>query len=79
MFRVVASALVSNVITNAILVPVWDARGAAVAASLAGIVAAIVAFRAFTAESGARWGELMPGRADLMDYVGLATSLLRRG
>jgi O-antigen/teichoic acid export membrane protein len=78
MFRVAAAALFSNVITNAILVPVWDARGAAVAASAAGIVAAIVAFSAFTREADVGWGQLIPRREDLMDYVGLATSLLRR-
>jgi O-antigen/teichoic acid export membrane protein len=78
MFRVVASALVTNVAINLALVPQWGARGAAVAASLAGIVGATVAFRAFTAESHARWGDLLPGRDDLMDYVGLVMSLLRR-
>jgi O-antigen/teichoic acid export membrane protein len=78
MFRIAAAALVSNVATNAILVPMWHARGAAVAASLAGMVAALVAFRAFVAESETRWGELVPRRSDLLDYVGLATTLLRR-
>jgi O-antigen/teichoic acid export membrane protein len=78
MFRVVASALVANVVTNIALVPHWGARGAAVAASLAGIVAAIVAFRAFTSESHARWHDLLPGRADLMDYVDLGMSLVHR-
>jgi O-antigen/teichoic acid export membrane protein len=78
MFRVVASALAANVVTNLALVPIWGARGAAVAASLAGVVAAIVAFRAFTAETHARWAELLPRRDDLMDYVDLTMSLLRR-
>jgi O-antigen/teichoic acid export membrane protein len=67
MFRVAGSALVANVATNLALVPHWGARGAAVAASLAGIVAAIVAFRAFTAESHARWADLLPGRKDLVE------------
>jgi O-antigen/teichoic acid export membrane protein len=78
MFRVVASALVANVVTNIALVPTWGARGAAVAASLAGIVAAVVAFRAFTSETHTRWPDLLPGREDLMDYVDLGMSLLRR-
>jgi O-antigen/teichoic acid export membrane protein len=78
MFRVVASALAANVVTNLALVPLWGARGAAVAASVAMIVGAIVAFRAFTSETHARWPELLPGRRDLMDYVSLGTSLLRR-
>ena len=46
MFRVVAAALVANVVMNLALVPQWGARGAAVAASLAGIVAVGVAYRA---------------------------------
>jgi hypothetical protein len=41
-------------------------------------VAAIVAFRAFTSETNTRWPDLLPGREDLMDYVDLAMSLLRR-
>jgi O-antigen/teichoic acid export membrane protein len=78
MYRVVAAALVINTALNIALVPVWDARGAAVAASLSGIVAVIVAFRAFAAESHARLADLRPRRADIEAYVELATSLLRR-
>jgi O-antigen/teichoic acid export membrane protein len=79
MFRVVAWALVANTALNLVLVPEWGARGAAVAASLAGIVAVVVAFRAFAAESHVRIADLRPRRADLMAYVDLAASLLRRG
>lgn len=79
MFRVVAWALVANTALNLVLVPEWGARGAAVAASLAGIVAVVVAFRAFAAESNVRIADLRPRRADLMAYVDLAMSLLRRG
>jgi O-antigen/teichoic acid export membrane protein len=78
MFRVVASALLTNVASNLALVPIWGARGAAVAASVAMIVGAVVAFRAFTAESRARWADLRPRREDLMDYVRLVSTLLRR-
>jgi O-antigen/teichoic acid export membrane protein len=78
MFRVVASALVTNVAANLALVPIWGARGAAVAASVAMIVGAVVAFRAFTAESRARWADLRPRKEDLMDYVRLVSTLLRR-
>jgi O-antigen/teichoic acid export membrane protein len=78
MFKVVASALAANVATNLALVPQWGARGAAIAASLAGIVAATVAYRAFRAEYPVRLGELRPRRADVMDYVWLVRSLLRR-
>lgn len=79
MFRVVAAALLANVVMNLALVPQWGARGAAVAASLAGIVAAGVAYRSFKAETHVRLAELWPRRSDVMDYVWLARSLLRRG
>ncbi len=78
MFRVAAAALGANVIINAALVPMWDARGAAIAASAAGLVAVIVAFHAFTREAHASWWDLRPRRSDLMDYVWLASSLLKR-
>jgi len=78
MYRVVAAALAANTLLNVALVPAWGARGAAVAASTSGIVAVIVAFRAFAAESHARLADLRPQRADIEAYVELATSLLRR-
>jgi O-antigen/teichoic acid export membrane protein/O-antigen ligase len=78
MYRVVAAALVTNTALNIALVPLWDARGAAIAASLSGAVAVTVAFRAFAAEANVRLAELRPGRADLMAYVDLAKSLLGR-
>jgi O-antigen/teichoic acid export membrane protein len=74
MFWVTGSALVASVALNIALVPHWGARGAAVAASLGGIVAAVVAFRAFAAGSQTRLRELRPGRQELMDYVALVTS-----
>jgi O-antigen/teichoic acid export membrane protein len=79
MFRVVAAALVVNTVLNVTLVPIWGAKGAAIAASVSGIVAVIVAFRAFAAESGTRLADLRPQRSDLTAYVDLAGSLLRRG
>ena len=79
MFRVVAAALVVNTVLNVTLVPTLGAKGAAIAASTSGIVAVIVAFRAFAAESGARLADLRPRRSDLTAYVDLAGSLLRRG
>jgi O-antigen/teichoic acid export membrane protein/O-antigen ligase len=78
MFFVVASALVTNTVLNIVLVPMWDARGAAVAASVSGAVAVIVAFRAFSIEAHVRLRDLRPGREDLMAYVNLAQSLLAR-
>jgi O-antigen/teichoic acid export membrane protein len=79
MFRVVAAALVVNTVLNVTLVPTLGAKGAAIAASVSGIVAVIVAFRAFAAESGTRLADLRPRRSDLTAYVELAGTLLRRG
>jgi O-antigen/teichoic acid export membrane protein/O-antigen ligase len=78
MYGVVAAALVTNTALNIALVPLWDARGAAIAASISGAVAVTVAFRAFAAEAHVRLSDLRPGRADLMAYVDLAKSLLGR-
>jgi O-antigen/teichoic acid export membrane protein len=78
MIRVVAYALAANVAMNLALVPHWQAKGAAVAASLAGIVAIVVAYRAFSAETHARLADLRPRRDDVMDYVWLMGALLRR-
>jgi O-antigen/teichoic acid export membrane protein len=79
MYRMVGSALVANTALNVALVPVWGARGAAIAASASGIVAVVVAYRAFAAESHARLADLRPRRADIKAYVELASSLLGRG
>jgi O-antigen/teichoic acid export membrane protein len=78
MYRVVAAALVANTILHVALVPAWGPQGAAVAASASGIVAVVVAFRAFAAASHARLADLRPQRADLVAYVDLAKSLLAR-
>jgi O-antigen/teichoic acid export membrane protein len=79
MYRVVISALVVNTVLNIALVPVWGAQGAAAAASLSGIVAVVVAFRAFTTHAQVRLADLRPQRSDMAAYVDLAGSLLRRG
>jgi O-antigen/teichoic acid export membrane protein len=79
MYRVVISALVVNTVLNIALVPVWGAHGAAAAASLSGIVAVVVAFRAFTTHAHVRLADLRPQRSDMAAYVDLAGSLLRRG
>jgi O-antigen/teichoic acid export membrane protein/O-antigen ligase len=78
MYWVVGAALVTNTALNIVFVPLWDARGAAVAASISGVVGVTVAFRAFSAEAQVRLADLRPGRADLMAYVDLARSLLAR-
>jgi O-antigen/teichoic acid export membrane protein/O-antigen ligase len=78
MYWVVAAALVTNTALNIALVPIWDARGAAVAASISGAVAVTVAFRAFASEAHVRLADLRPTRGDFMAYVNLARSLLAR-
>jgi len=79
MFRVTAAALIVNTALNLTLVPIWGAKGAAVAASTSGIVAVVVGYRAFAAESNARLADLRPRWSDLTAYVDLAGSLRRRG
>jgi O-antigen/teichoic acid export membrane protein len=79
MYRVVMAALVVNTALNIALVPVWGAKGAAAAASISGLVAVVVAFRVFAAESHARLSDLRPRRSDMFAYVDLAGALLRRG
>jgi O-antigen/teichoic acid export membrane protein len=78
MLQVTGSALVASAALNVALVPLWGAQGAAVAASLGGIVAAVVAFRAFAAGAQVRLRELRPGRQELMDYVALVRSFTGR-
>jgi O-antigen/teichoic acid export membrane protein/O-antigen ligase len=78
MYWVVGAALVTNTLLNIALVPVWHAHGAAVAASISGMVGVTVAFRAFSAEANVRLADLRPGRGDFMAYVNLVKSLLAR-
>jgi O-antigen/teichoic acid export membrane protein len=78
MFRVTGSALIAGAALNVALVPQWGAKGAAVAASLGGMVAAVVAFRAFAVGAQTRLRELRPGRQELRDYVALVASVTGR-
>ena len=78
MYRVVAAALIVNTALNIAFVPLWGAQGAAVAASVSGIVAVVVAFRAFAAAADVRLADLRLRRSDFAAYVELAGSLLRR-
>ena len=79
LYRVVAAALVVNTALNIALVPLWGATGAAIAASLSGLVAVAVAFPAFLGLADVRLAEFRPRRSDLDPYISLAGSLLRRG
>jgi O-antigen/teichoic acid export membrane protein len=78
MYWVVGAALATNTVLNIALVPVWHAHGAALAASVSGLIGVTVAFRAFSAEAKVRLRDLRPGREDFMAYVDLAQSLLAR-
>jgi len=78
MYRVVGTALVINTALNIALVPVWGARGAAVAASASALVAVTVAFRAFAAEAHATLRDLRLRRSDFTAYLDLVSSVLRR-
>jgi len=78
MLGVTGSALVASAALNVALAPEWGEKGAAVAASLGGIVAAVVAFRAFAVGTQTRLRELRPGRQEVRDYVALVTSFTGR-
>jgi O-antigen/teichoic acid export membrane protein len=78
MLRVTSVALTVNVALAVALAPVWDVTGVAIAASLAGSIGLVVAFRTFTVESGTRLRELRPGRRELRDYAALGASFARR-
>ena len=60
-----------TVVLTFVLVPIADANGAAIASSVAAIVAGLITFRVFTQESGERARVFTPGRAELRDYAAL--------
>ena len=60
-----------TVVLTFVLVPIADANGAAIASSVAAVVAGLVTFRVFTQESGERARVFTPGRAELRDYAAL--------
>jgi O-antigen/teichoic acid export membrane protein len=72
------SALVTNVGLTLVLTPLFGTWGAAIAASIAGLMALAVAIWCFIGESGTPLRALRPGRQELADYVTLAEGLLRR-
>jgi O-antigen/teichoic acid export membrane protein len=76
--RVAGSALLANVVFCLALAPMWGRWGAAAGTSLAFMLAGVVAFSVFRAESGARLRQLRPGRQELRDYVDLARSFGHR-
>ena len=57
----------------------WGVTGVAVAASLAGSLGLVVAFRTFIAESGTRLRDLRPGRRELRDYAAHRRVARRQG
>jgi O-antigen/teichoic acid export membrane protein len=59
-------------------VAVFGVWGAALAASVANIIGALIMVRYFHHETGTRLRDLMPGAAEVTDYRHLTRSLLRR-
>ena len=78
LLKVALTALTANIALTLALAPRWDIWGVGVAALLAGIVQLGVALRAFRAEAGPPLRAMLPGRAEVADYVGLATAIKRR-
>jgi O-antigen/teichoic acid export membrane protein len=78
MLRVTTAALAANVALSVALAPLWDTKGVAVAASVAGLLAGAVAFRTFVADSGVQLRDLRPGRRELRDYIAFGASYASR-
>jgi O-antigen/teichoic acid export membrane protein len=76
--KVAGSALLGSVALSVALAPVWGRWGVAVGTSLAYVIASVVAFRCFRAESGSRLRDLRPGRGELRDYLALARTYSAR-
>jgi O-antigen/teichoic acid export membrane protein len=72
------TALATNMVLMFIFTPLWGIWGAAVATGLSSTLGAMLAFRFFRRESDATFRDLVPGRAELRDYVGLALRVLGR-
>jgi len=66
-----------NVVITLALVPPLGIWGAAIAATVANVISALLSFTRFRAESGGGFRDLLPGRAEVRDYVTLIGSLLR--
>jgi O-antigen/teichoic acid export membrane protein len=78
LLRVGGSALAANIGLSIALAPLWGTKGVAIAASCAGALGGAVAVIAFRNESGTSLRKLIPGRAEVEDYIALARGLLRR-
>jgi O-antigen/teichoic acid export membrane protein len=76
--KVAGSALLANVALTVALAPRWGVWGVAVAASLAATVQSSVAMRALNREADVRIRDVVPGRAEVADYVWLAGRIRRR-
>jgi O-antigen/teichoic acid export membrane protein len=76
--KVAGSALLASVALSVALAPLWGRWGVAVGTSLAYLLASVVAYRCFKAESGTGLRALRPGAAELRDYVALARSYTAR-
>jgi O-antigen/teichoic acid export membrane protein len=78
LLRIGGCALAANVGLSIALAPLWGTKGVAIAASCAGALGGAVAVLAFRNESGTRLRELLPGRAEVEDYIALVRGVLRR-
>jgi O-antigen/teichoic acid export membrane protein len=78
LLKVALTALTANIAFTLALAPLWGIWGVGVATLLAGIVQLGVGLRAFTAEAGQPLRAMLPGRAEVADYVGLAAAIKRR-
>jgi O-antigen/teichoic acid export membrane protein len=75
--RIALVTLAANAALCLALVPPLDLWGAALATTIANLVCAALSFWTFRALSGVRLWTLLPGRAEVRDYVELARSRAR--
>jgi O-antigen/teichoic acid export membrane protein len=78
LLKVAAITLASNLAFTLALAPRWGVWGVAVATLLAAVVQLGVALRAFRAEAGSPPRAVLPGRAEVADYVDLLAAARRR-
>jgi O-antigen/teichoic acid export membrane protein len=76
--RIALLSMGTNVVLCLILVPPLGLWGAAIATTIANTVSATASFTRFRATCGVPFRALIPGLAELRDYVGLGRSLLGR-
>jgi O-antigen/teichoic acid export membrane protein len=78
LLKVALMSLTANIAFTLALAPAWGIWGVGVATVLAAVVQLGIALRAFRAEAGQPLRAMVPGRAEVADYVGLAMAIKRR-